>query len=123
MQIARRDGISWEALFSQAAPRAALSEESLLSAKDRHRELKNFLTEKRFPETTRIRAALETERKQILRDCSLSLKLPEHLEGERLEMQLSFDSLEEVQNLSDKFSVLARHPSLARVFALLKGEA
>lgn len=120
-EICQRDGLSWTDLFSDPVAHTVIDEQVKLNGKERHRELKNYLTRLRFPETSRLQDELEEYRKRVAKDCSLALKLPDNLEGEALEVKLQFSDCDELAEQVKRLQALASHPALEKIFKVLKG--
>lgn len=94
---------------------------SKLSRRDKQLRIRTILEARRFPEISRIKAALSTLQEELVRGSGIRFDFPGDLEGGALKVSISVRSVEEAQSVSRRLSEASAHPALGTMFDLLHG--
>lgn len=119
-EISVRDKQNLSEIFSESVLES-LFRDGKLSTKEKQKKVRKYLEKKRYPEKSRLEdEALQLSRK-IREKFGLHLQLPEDLEGDSIELQLSFRDGAQMKQFGERLVACADSEELSRVFQVLLG--
>ncbi len=116
--IALRDGIGLRRIFSEKPIRAIL-EDPCHTATQKRERVRQCLTERRYPALTARRDAIRALLKEGCAVPGVSLTPPPYLEGRKLRLAFSFQSVTELRETLARLDGATRQQALAEALALL----
>ncbi len=120
-EISARDGVSLGAVIGDSVFLELLSADGL-SRKEKQKQLKLFLHRVRYPLSAAFKDRLKACQQRLLAKTGLKLDYPDDFEGDKIKLELSFRSPEELAEYGDTLLRLGSDEDCAELFALLKGE-
>ncbi len=121
-EICAREKINLEELFNQDNFNRIFDASTGLSPKDKLKKFKQLLEARRFPETEIIKNKINQDLKEITKKHNFKLSPPQELEGDCFNLNISFNSPEQLKTLAAKLDTLSEDKKLREIFSLLKGE-
>ena len=93
-----------------------------LSKKEKQKLLRQFFETQRFPQREKLQNDAAQFQKELTRKYGFEIKIPEELEGSKLEFTFTSQSLSEMQTWAKKVQALNDDPALSNLYSLLLGD-
>ena len=119
-ECALRDGTDICCYLDHLQVRDILNQK--LSKKEKQKWLRQFFETLRFPQREKLQSVAAQLQKELTRKYGFEIKIPEELEGSKLEFAFAVQSLAEMQTWAKKIQALADDPALSNLYSLLLGD-
>ena len=119
IEIAARDQVTSGQVLSDNEWQEILKQKN--SRKEKQKFLRCLLERKRYPLKEELVARTQAWQRNLSAEYEMTLKLPDELEGDKLQISLSFSSAAELAQKAEQLKNLASDPQLQAIFNLLLG--
>ncbi len=114
LDIACRDSLSISEILDDRAVQDVLQQDRMTGSQ-KGEQVRQVLRKKRFPRLTRREESFGTLKKRMHLPPNLVLSPPAFFEGAMYRMQISFETVEDVQAAADQVKKLAENPDLKKL--------
>ena len=113
-EISRRDGISEQDVLEGRQLQVIISNQDL-DRSQKARQLRAHLRQRRFPQLVKTETEFEYQRKQLRLGSDIKLIPPKDFESLSYSINMSFNSMDQLQTLYSRLGHILNHPSLKKI--------